>query len=144
MDIDSLISAVKAKMGEIIQKPKMIDKLLQKPPFRFLHDTITAVTNTTGFGDGLYSGEELDSASITDRQAKVNYLEKIFNLVAICKVSVLDHFDDQSSAVCSSFGSPHNSVGVTAHTMYKMDTNYITLKNAPTLQRTIDAPKIKL
>lgn len=86
MDIDSLIASVKAKMGELIQKPKMIDKLLQKPPFRFLHDTITAITNTTGFGEGLYAGEELDSAAITDRQAKVNYLEKIFNLVGICQV----------------------------------------------------------
>jgi hypothetical protein len=31
-------------------------------------------------------GEERDSAAITDRQAKVNYLEKIFNLVGICQV----------------------------------------------------------
>ena len=128
MDIDSLISAVKAKMGEIIQKPKMIDKLLQKPPFRFLHDTITAVTNTTGFGDGLYSGDELDSASITDRQAKVNYLEKIFNLVGICKVRVFDLINDHTSAVYRPFSSFHNSVGVTAHTLYKMKTIRITLK----------------
>ena len=85
--MDSLLLAVRAKMSEIIQKPKMIDKLLQKPPFRFLHDTIAAVTTATGFGDGLYSGDELDSASISDRQAKVNYLEKIFNLVGICQVS---------------------------------------------------------
>ena len=86
MDMDSLILSVKSKMSEIIQKPKMIDKLLQKPPFRFLHDTIAAVTTATGFGDGLYSGDELDSASISDRQAKVTYLEKIFNLVGICQV----------------------------------------------------------
>jgi TRAF3-interacting protein 1 len=90
MDIDSLIAEVRAKLGELIQKPKMTEKLLQKPPFRFLHDTITAVTNTTGFGEGLYAGEELDSAAITDRQAKVNYLEKIFNLVGICQGSPLD------------------------------------------------------
>jgi hypothetical protein len=35
---------------------------------------------------GLYSGEETDSAAITDKQAKINYLEKIFTLVGICKV----------------------------------------------------------
>lgn len=91
MDIDSLIVSVRAKMGELITKPKMVEKLLQKPPFRFLHDTVTAVTKTTGFGDGLYAGEELDSAAITDRQAKVNYLEKIFNLVGICQVRHLEN-----------------------------------------------------
>lgn len=64
----------------------MNDKLLSKPPFRFLHDTITAVTTTTGFGDGLYNDGELDSAAITDKDAKINYLEKMFNLVGICKV----------------------------------------------------------
>lgn len=85
-DLEPLINAVKERMGELIQKPKMTDKLLQKPPFRFLHDTITAVSATTGFGEGLYSGEELDSAAITDKQAKLNYLDKIFRLVGICQV----------------------------------------------------------
>jgi hypothetical protein len=56
MDIDTLIASVRERMGELIQKPKMTEKLLQKPPFRFLHDTVTAVTNTTGFGEGLYEG----------------------------------------------------------------------------------------
>jgi hypothetical protein len=94
-DLESLIESVKTKIGELIQKPKMTDKLLQKPPFRFLHDTITAVTTTTGFGEGLYSGEELDSAAITDRNAKINYLDKIFNLVGICKV--INLVDDTQS-----------------------------------------------
>ncbi len=90
-DLDTLINAVKDRMGELIQKPKMTDKLLQKPPFRFLHDTITAVSTTTGFGEGLYSGEELDSAAITDKQAKLNYLDKIFRLVGICQVRSLPY-----------------------------------------------------
>ena len=85
-DLESLIEQTKTLMGELITKPKMADKLLSKPPFRFLHDTISSVASTTGFGEGLYSGGELDSAAITDKNAKIDYLEKIFNLVGICQV----------------------------------------------------------
>jgi TRAF3-interacting protein 1 len=88
--MEPLIGVVQAKIGSLIQKPKMTEKLLSKPPFRFLHDTISAVISTTGFGEGLYSGDELDSAAITDKQAKIAYLEKIFNLVGICTGSPLD------------------------------------------------------
>lgn len=80
------METVQQKMGDLITKPKMSAKVLSKPPFRFLHDTISAVTRTTGFGEGLYDGPELDSAAITDRQAKIDYLNKIFSLVGICKV----------------------------------------------------------
>jgi TRAF3-interacting protein 1 len=89
-DLESLISNVKDKIGGIISKPKMSDKLLTKPPFRFLHDTISGVINATGFGEGLYEGAELDSVGISDKQAKISYLEKMFLLVGICTGSTLD------------------------------------------------------
>lgn len=90
MSLESLIEAVKDKIGAIVQKPKMTDKLLAKPPFRFLHDTISSLTVSTGFGEGLYADVELDSAQITEKQAKINYLDKIINLVGICKGVALD------------------------------------------------------
>lgn len=77
---------VKSKIGALIQKPKMTDKLLGKPPFRFLHDTISAVITTTGFAEGLYSSEEQDSSNITDKNAKIDYLNKIFTCVGLCQV----------------------------------------------------------
>lgn len=45
--------------------------------------------STTRFADGLYGPEELDSAAITEKNAKISYLEKIFNLVGICLVCVV-------------------------------------------------------
>jgi TRAF3-interacting protein 1 len=94
-DLDSLVAEAKTKISELISKPKMAEKLLSKPPFRFLHDTITAITNATGFGEGLYSPEELDSAGITDKNAKTAYLDKIFALVGICKVTQICEIDSQ-------------------------------------------------
>jgi len=80
------LELVKSKIGALIQKPKMNDKLLGKPPFRFLHDTISAIISTTGFAEGLYSPEEQDSSNITDKNAKIDYLTKIFNCVGISQV----------------------------------------------------------
>lgn len=86
MELENLIKLTQEKIGVLIPKPKMTEKLLQKPPFRFLHDTISAILSTTGFGEGLYDEQERDSSTITEKQAKLNYLEKIFNLIGICQV----------------------------------------------------------
>jgi TRAF3-interacting protein 1 len=88
--MDELIPEVKERIGTLISKPKMSDKLLNKPPFRFLHDTISAVMSKTGFGEGLYSAEEMDSSTITEKTMKIAYLEKIFTLVGICQGAALD------------------------------------------------------
>ncbi len=88
--MQSLMDVVKTKVNDLISKPKMADKLLSKPPFRFLHDTITAICKTTGFAEGLYNEQELDSAAITEKNAKLAYLDKIFTVVGICKVILID------------------------------------------------------
>ena len=90
MDLESLVANTIRVVGNLVAKPKMSEKHLSKPPFRFLHDVISAITRETGFGEGLYSGDELDAKSITDKSGKIDYLNKIFNLVGICKVRVLN------------------------------------------------------
>ena len=87
-DIDALVAQSKELLSSLITKPKMTEKLLNKPPFRFLHDTVSAVVKTTGFGEGLMQGDELNSGAITDKAAKMAYLDKIFNFVGLCKVSM--------------------------------------------------------
>ncbi|KAL1528009.1 hypothetical protein AB1Y20_009380 [Prymnesium parvum] len=77
------VAETKATLGTLIKRPKLTDQLLQKPPFRFLHDIVTEVTKATGFAAGLYEGEELKSASIKDKDTKVAYLSKIIKCVEV-------------------------------------------------------------
>jgi TRAF3-interacting protein 1 len=78
---DGTEATTQSMLGSLISKPKLTDKLLQKPPFRFLYDIIMQVIETTEFGKGLYFGEELDSANISEKDKKVLYLEKMIRLV---------------------------------------------------------------
>jgi TRAF3-interacting protein 1 len=38
----------------LIEKPKMNEKLLSKPPFKYLFDIISETTKKTGFANGIY------------------------------------------------------------------------------------------
>eukprot|EP00002_Diphylleia_rotans_P005805 TRINITY_DN14_c0_g1_i3.p1 TRINITY_DN14_c0_g1~~TRINITY_DN14_c0_g1_i3.p1 ORF type:complete len:472 (-),score=168.42 TRINITY_DN14_c0_g1_i3:616-2031(-) len=75
------VADTQAKLSKLISKPKLTEQLLSRPPFRFLHDVISAITQATGFGEGLYADDELNSENIKEKQAKINYLTKIINCV---------------------------------------------------------------
>lgn len=70
-------------LGKIIKRPPLTEKLLKKPPFRFLHDIITNVIKTTGFMKDLYTGDELNAENIKDKEAKISFLQKAIDVVVI-------------------------------------------------------------
>ena len=80
---DGSFALSQTMLGELITKPKLTDKLLSKPPFRFLYDIVMEVSRATGFGTGLFSPEEWDSAQVNSREQKVQYLDKIITLVGV-------------------------------------------------------------
>ena len=80
---DGSFELTKDLLGSLITKPKLSDKLLSKPPFRFLHDIIMEVIKTTNFGDGLYTSEEVDSANVKEKEQKILFLEKMLKLVGV-------------------------------------------------------------
>ena len=65
---------------QIFDKPKMSEKLLLKPPFRYLHDIFIATIAATNFAAGLLSEEEMDSKANHDKDAKINILAKMITI----------------------------------------------------------------
>lgn len=80
---DSSDAMTQQLLGTLISRPKLTEKLLAKPPFRFLFDIIMEVVRATGFGKGLYSDFECDSANINEKNQKIQFLEKMIKLVGI-------------------------------------------------------------
>eukprot|EP00638_Chattonella_subsalsa_P013319 CAMPEP_0117792410 /NCGR_PEP_ID=MMETSP0948-20121206/9421_1 /TAXON_ID=44440 /ORGANISM="Chattonella subsalsa, Strain CCMP2191" /LENGTH=677 /DNA_ID=CAMNT_0005622619 /DNA_START=115 /DNA_END=2148 /DNA_ORIENTATION=+ len=78
------------KLGGIFTKPKLSEKLLSKPPFRFIHDCISNVTKETGFLEGLFEGDELNAKAMKDKSAKISYLEKAIAAVNFAMGSTVD------------------------------------------------------
>lgn len=73
------ITQTQESLGKLISKPKMTEKYLKKPPFRFLHDIVMEVVRSTNFAQGLYTPEECDAAQLSDKGAKVDFLNKAIN-----------------------------------------------------------------
>ncbi|ETP50224.1 hypothetical protein F442_04392 [Phytophthora nicotianae P10297] len=82
--LETLIARTQEQLQPLITKPKLADKLLAKPPFRFLHDVFTAVTQSTGFAKGLYNDFELGSANLKDKPQKTAFLDKMIVCVGQC------------------------------------------------------------
>lgn len=78
-----VIKLTQTILGKFVKKPPLTDKLLKKPPFRFLHDIVTGVIRETKFLDGLYTEKEMQSENFTVREMKVAFLEKLIDCVKL-------------------------------------------------------------
>jgi TRAF3-interacting protein 1 len=68
----------------------MTEKLLSKPPFRYLHDIFIATMQATGFGNGLYDEAEMDTKANHEKDAKINILAKMITLTEMIVGEKLD------------------------------------------------------
>lgn len=68
----------------LIQKPTLTDKLLERPPFKFLHDVITETINSTGYLKGYFTDDELDvEKASSSKEFKLAFLQKLIDILNI-------------------------------------------------------------
>lgn len=77
-----LIKSTQKILGKYVKKPQLTEKLLKKPPFKFLHDVISCVVRDTGFLKGLYTDVEMQADNVKDKEAKIQYLTKLIEAVS--------------------------------------------------------------
>ncbi|XP_045471515.1 TRAF3-interacting protein 1 [Harmonia axyridis] len=76
-----IIKKTQQALGKYIKKPPLTEKLLSKPPFRFLHDVVVAVIKNTGFLKDLFNQDELIADNVKEREAKLSFLNKLIEAV---------------------------------------------------------------
>ncbi|XP_032246951.1 TRAF3-interacting protein 1 isoform X3 [Phoca vitulina] len=79
----AVVKRTQEALGKVIRRPPLTEKLLSKPPFRYLHDIITEVIRMTGFMKGLYTDAELKSDNVKDKDAKISFLQKAIDVVVM-------------------------------------------------------------
>lgn len=80
--MDSLAAEVRSELQSYFDKPKLSDKLLGKPPFRFLHDVVGGLHNATGFAADVYQGDEWDSRAMNaTKETKASFVDKLISYV---------------------------------------------------------------
>lgn len=67
--------------SQLFEKPKMSEKLLLKPPFKYIFDIIMETSKRTGFAKDLFSSAELAPEFYTNKENKILFLKKAQDLV---------------------------------------------------------------
>uniref|UniRef100_A0A7E4ZYR6 TRAF3-interacting protein 1 n=1 Tax=Panagrellus redivivus TaxID=6233 RepID=A0A7E4ZYR6_PANRE len=68
----------------LIQKPPLTDQLLQRPPFKFLHDVVNETIRATGYLAELFTADDLDhTKAAADKTSKISFLEKLIDALNV-------------------------------------------------------------
>lgn len=70
--------------SKTIEKPKMTEKHLSRPPPKYIFDIIVNTMKATGFPKGLYTDEELDPKFFdADKEHRIDFLQKAVDITKI-------------------------------------------------------------
>src|SRR4051812_32161038 len=72
------IARTRELFAPLVQKPPLTDQLLQRPPFKFLHDLIVETVHATSFLDQFFTADDMDAAKVSaTRDTKIAFLQKV-------------------------------------------------------------------
>jgi TRAF3-interacting protein 1 len=77
----------------MIDTPVLTEKLLSKPPFRFLHDIVTSMLRTRSWPEGYFDARECEPSNLVDLNSKLDFLEKLIDLLSIVNSVDLAHIN---------------------------------------------------
>ncbi|XP_060944443.1 TRAF3-interacting protein 1 [Limanda limanda] len=79
----AVVKKTQDSLGKVLKKPPLTEKLLSKPPFRYLHDILSEVIRATGFMKGLYGENDMKSDNVKDKDSKIAFLQKAIDVVML-------------------------------------------------------------
>lgn len=83
MSTEDFWSATVVAFQPLIDTPAMSEKLLQRPPFRFIHDIIASIDARFAAYNHLFTAEELDAAALDNKEKKIAYLDKVISFIQL-------------------------------------------------------------
>jgi len=90
---ESVIECTQRMLGSMIDTPVLTEKLLSKPPFRFLHDIVTSMMRTRQWPLGYFDARESEASNLTELVPKLDFLEKLIDLLSIVNASDLSYIN---------------------------------------------------
>ena len=66
---------------KILKRPLVNEKILSRPPFKFIHDLVTIVVKNNGYLRGLYTDDQFQLDNINTKDAKMAFLDRLIDAV---------------------------------------------------------------
>jgi TRAF3-interacting protein 1 len=118
--------------GSLIEKHKMTEKLLKKPPPKYIYDIILNTMKKTGFPKGLFTAEEEDHKYFeADAHHKLDILQKAID---ITKIVMNENFEIKCTNILK--GEQPDKTNYFLQLFYKAATNG--KDNSPLIQKYLE------
>lgn len=104
------VESTKTAILKVIRKPIPTDKLLQRPPFKFIQDVTLAVIKATKFRENLYTTEEATADFSKNRDGKISFLAKA---IAAIEEALGEKLDIKASKVIAGLETDKTNIFLT-------------------------------